>query len=423
MRARMAIIRVVLFLMASQLSAAADRYPKLEELYAGKQFFDLRDALQAYGKDQSTELVFYRAVVAATFNQPELAISYIQKYLKQVDGSRDSRQVDCYAMLADSYLKTYQYRKASEAYGAVLTKFRDEVDAKDARDFENSLKLWAALREVPPQTVRFEGDSTIQSSKNEVGVHVLGEVNRQQIPLLLDTGANLSVITRSFAAQLGFTLIEASIEVGAITGNTVIAQLGVAPAMKIGNVTIRNAVFLVLDDKDLYIAPAKFQINGIIGFPVISALREITLVRNGEIRILAKPGKHSERNMALDGLTLLIAGMFRDKRLTFALDTGANRSDLWPSFYRAYEGEIKGQYTPQTDRIGGAGGFKDVMAYRLKDLVMKFAGKDARLADVRVLTEPTLEKSRYFYGNLGRDLIDQFERMTLNFQAMSITFE
>ena len=148
MRTRMTMITALLFVIASQASTTADRYPKLEELYTGRQFFELRDALGAYGKDQSTELVFYRAVVATTFNQPQLAIRYIQNYLKQVAGKTDVRRVNCYAMLADSYLKAYHYRKAAEAYGEVLTKFREEIDAKDVGEFENSLALWAALRDV-----------------------------------------------------------------------------------------------------------------------------------------------------------------------------------------------------------------------------------------------------------------------------------
>lgn len=127
--------------------------------------------------------------------------------------------------------------------------------------------------------------------------------------------------------------------------------------------------------------------------------------------------------MALDGLTPVIAGIFRGKRLTFALDTGANKTDLWPLFYRAIEEEIKARYSPQTHRIGGAGGVKDVPAYQLDDVVVRISGKDARLTNLKVLTEPTLDKSSYFYGNLGRDLIWQFERMTFNFQSMSIIFE
>jgi hypothetical protein len=43
--------------------------------------------------------------------------------------------------------------------------------------------------------------------------------------------------------------------------------------------------------------------------------------------------------------------------------------------------------------------------------------------EIRVLTEPMLERSRYFFGNIRRDLIDQFHRMTLNFQPMNVNFE
>lgn len=49
--------------------------------------------------------------------------------------------------------------------------------------------------------------------------------------------------------------------------------------------------------------------------------------------------------------------------------------------------------------------------------------KDVRFAEVDVLTEILHDDGRYFYGNLGQDLVKQFEKMTLNFQTMSIVFE
>ena len=45
------------------------------------------------------------------------------------------------------------------------------------------------------------------------------------------------------------------------------------------------------------------------------------------------------------------------------------------------------------------------------------------ISTIRGNSGPPCAKSRYFYGNLGRDMIGQFERMTLNFQSISIIFE
>jgi hypothetical protein len=108
--------------------SAQNRYPKLADLYANKQFFDLRDALQEHRGDASKELEFYRAIVAAAFNRPQSAIGHAEKYLAQVDIDKDPRRVQCFTMLADSHLKTIQYKKAAEAYRTVFAKFRDEVE-------------------------------------------------------------------------------------------------------------------------------------------------------------------------------------------------------------------------------------------------------------------------------------------------------
>ena len=74
-------------------------------------------------------------------------------------------------------------------------------------------------------------------------------------------------------------------------------------------------------------------------------------------------------------------------------------------------------------KIGGAGGFKAVAAYNLNNLNLMIAGKPFRIAKAKIISESVNDESKYFYGNLGQDLIKQFERMTLDFKSMRITFE
>lgn len=424
MSTRLAKCSVLLLLVFARVPAALSQ-SQLKGLYDGKQYFELRDALQNITGDHSTDLLFYRGVVSNKFNQTEASISYLRSYLKRVEGSKNAALIrDSYEILADNYLKICQYRKAAEAYTTILTRFREGLDPKRVADHENAVRLWGALRKLPRQTATFKGDSKIQSFKDQLELtNFPVEVNGQKVSFVFDTGANISSITTSFAGKLGIKIIDASIEVGGITGNKVKTRLGTAPEMKIGNVIVRNVAFLIFDDQDLYITPARFQLNAVIGFPVIAALREITIGRNGEVVIPAKPSKRSARNMCLDGLTPLIVGTFKGKLLTFSFDTGANKTDLYPPFFKAYEEEIKTKYPSRIERIAGVGESREIIAYRVKDLVMNFAGKDATFAELPVLTETTLEKSRYFYGNLGQDLIRQFERVTISFETMSVFFE
>jgi hypothetical protein len=127
--------------------------------------------------------------------------------------------------------------------------------------------------------------------------------------------------------------------------------------------------------------------------------------------------------MCLDGLSLLIAGCFQEKRLIFALDTGASRSTLYPPFYREYEAMIKAEYEQYNERVRGVGGAKEIKGYLAKNIVVRFSNRAARFAQIPVLTERTTDISRHFYGNLGQDLVKQFEKMTVNFETMSIIFE
>jgi hypothetical protein len=95
---------------------------------------------------------------------------------------------------------------------------------------------------------------------------------------------------------------------------------------------------------------------------------------------------------------------------------------LYPPFFKKYEADIKAKYAPHNERVRGVGGYREIAGYLAKDIVVTFSGKRARYVKVPILIEHTNESSHYFYGNLGQDLVGQFERMTLNFESMSIVF-
>lgn len=391
----------------------------LKDLYDKRQFFDLRDQLN---EAKNADALFYRGVIENKFNRPDASISTLKNFIATA-GKAPSLLREAYTLLADNYVKTYRYMEAARTYETILAKFSNTLTEREKSSYQNVLGLWKGLSRVKPQKATFRGDSQIQMKREMVGLMIPVTVGAATEPFIFDTGANLSTTTESMAAKLGLQIIDVPFDVGSITGNIVKAKIGVAKKLKLGNVTFENVAFIVFPDKALYIEQIKYQINGIIGFPVIRALKEFTLTRSLQLNIPLKPGKFTSANLAIDGLMPLIAGVYGGKRLAFAFDTGARTSSLYPPFFKAFEKEIMADGESTTASITGAGGSKQVSAFKLKDVSIEFGGKTPVFKTVEVLTQETTANSRYFYGNIGRDMIDQFEKMTISFTAMSVVFE
>jgi predicted aspartyl protease len=412
----------VLFL--SQIAVFAQKAaPGLENLYQDRQYFELRDALAGSKNDKSSDVLFYRAVIANRFNQPERSIAFLQKFLKQKNAGK-KKTVEAYQLLADNYTKTYRYGKAADAYQILLDKYKNDLSEGEAKSFKNVGGLWNALRNVAPQKVSVEKDTQISGTRDKARLlNIPVEINDQKMDFIFDTGANLSTMTASTANRLGLKIIEADVSVGSSTNISVKSKLAVAPELRIGNIFVRNAVFLVMEDKSLYVPQIDYQINAIIGFPIIKSLGEITLTRDDKISVSAKKRKNkAEPNMLLDGLLPLVAGNYKGKRMIFVFDTGANKSQLYAPFYEAEMEEIKKQSEPVKVKFGGAGGNQEITAHKLKNLNLEIGSKTAVFPEITVATENFNNQSRYYYGNLGQNLINQFERMTLDFDAMRLVF-
>jgi hypothetical protein len=95
------------------------------------------------------------------------------------------------------------------------------------------LVLWSALQDVPPQEVVVKQTSDIMMKPDKVGLNTLQtNCNRDTIDFIFDTAAGLSTTIESVAKRYGMHLIPAKIKVGTITGDMVLAQLGVCDTLK-----------------------------------------------------------------------------------------------------------------------------------------------------------------------------------------------
>lgn len=404
-------------------SVAAADAGRLAELYRAQDCFGLRDALAGMrAGDATTD--FYRAAAAVAFNRPDEAIGELRRFLASPQAAADAaRRQTAYELLGDAYVRTFRYAEAAEAYAALEGGMA--ADSAGRENAGNVRGLWAALAGTPAQTIEAPGPVRVATTRDRANlVNVEVESGGQRIGFVYDTGANLSTVTESTAREMGFRMLEGTVRVGSSTGGDAYARMAVAPELRIGGATVRNAAFLVFPDSALAFPQISYQIRGIIGFPVIAGFGATTMTRGGELVLgdTAQAEAGGEQNLCLRGLMPLVAAEHAGQRMHFGFDTGAQSTALYPPFLAARRALVEAGGAPTPVQTGGAGGMRQVQAYTLSPLVLRIGGREATVPQVRVYAERTTDDSERLYGNLGQDVIRQFESMTLDFRRMQLRF-
>ncbi|HEX8907514.1 MAG TPA: pepsin/retropepsin-like aspartic protease family protein [Longimicrobiaceae bacterium] len=409
------------FAAAGDARAQAPDTAQLAELYRRHDCFAAREALAA-APGGAPELGFYRGWVAAAFNHPDSAAAELRRYLASSSASADAeRSRAARELLGDVLVRQFRYGEAADAYAAVAATAPDSA----REDMANNVALFGALRGVPAQAVSFAGDVDVPTTRDRANlINLPVQAGGVTQDFIFDTGANLSTVVESAARAMGFRMIDQAVQVGSITGRRTVAHLAVAPELRIGAATVRNVIFLVFPDSALAFPQIGYQIHGILGAPVIQALGEVTLTREGRLLVPARPGAAvagGEPNLCLDGLDNLVRATVGGEPLLFGFDTGARTSRLFGAYYERHRAQVEAGEA-KTAQLGGAGGMRSVRAFTIGPVEFGVGGATANLQHVDVMTEPTGMRSRYAFGDIGQDVVAAFAAMTLDYRAMQLRF-
>jgi len=207
-------------------------------------------------------------------------------------------------LLDDSYFKLYEYYKAAQVDQILLKKYikclgKDEVD-----DIKNKFTIRNALKNIPAQQTIIKESTTINWTKNSVGLtQIPVGTGASKCLAVFDTRANISTISKTYADKLRLHMLNVSYNEGSgATGIQFKTSMGIADSLNIGSIIVKNVLFQVMPDSILYIAPIKLQLNVIIGYPVIAQLQEIHLFKDGRMTIPLSPSQRPLHNLALDQL-------------------------------------------------------------------------------------------------------------------------
>jgi len=413
---------IAMFLTCFNAYAASDldSFNAINSLIDQDNYFEAKKSLDLNIESLTdTHIAYFKLILDNAFNKSEESDEEAMRFLDNAD-SEIPRELlfKVYQIEADNALKVYNYKRAREITDIIVNDYKTCLDADQLSDHLNSLKIYNALENVPAQTVDVHGETIIKMTTDIAGLKNLKvHIGDDSENFIFDTGANLSTTIESVAKRLNMTIIPAGIEVGSINGSKVLADLAVCPKLTIGDIDVYNSIFIVFPDKELFFAQADYQIYGILGFPIIEAFKEIHITRDGNFIVPKKETEfHNPSNMALDHLTPLV--YFNQKHFTF--DTGADATTLYHHYYLENKQNIDKRYQLQKLTLGGAGGEETFDGF-LIDYEFDVCGKKIAVKNVQLLKEAIGDES--VYGNIGQDLIQQFDEMILNFSKMQLSFK
>jgi len=167
------------------------------------------------------------------------------------------------------------------------------------------------------------------------------------------------------------------------------------------------------------------QARGLIGLPVLLAFGSVTWSANGLFKADRSPAsvRLPVANICLDDLDLITQVFYDHHALPFVLDTGAETSALWPKFADAARGEVRKSGVSEHHTVEGMGGKQDFEVTSLPKVVLELGGRPVVLQPAHIFKVQHRDQAKWYYGNLGVDLLKQPRSVTINFKTMVLELD
>jgi predicted aspartyl protease len=415
---------VLIITMCVACSSPAPEAQRVDAAAATPADTELRDyqlrALEArmQSMPDGPERDYVSGMLAARSGRFGDAIVQLNGALPELRHSAPRRAAIALEAVATSYRAINQYGDAARAYAELSGRFPNQLNRFPADD----AALARILSGTPPQKITWHGPVRLKTSKSPIGARVADlVVNGVRGPWMLDTGANQSVVSRTFAERLGVMPLPGVASVGSgLTGRQSALRAAVLPTMHVGGAELTNVVLLVLDDENLRFGSGAdaYQMDAILGYPILKALGAVTF--KGDEFLAGETAERGEQavRMYMRGLTPAIECDVEGRPLLFTFDSGANSSDLSVRYYELFRAHADSWKT-QLVESAGAGGSTKHDVYIQPRLVMNVGTSTITLRDVSIAPVRMNAALDILFGNLGQDFVDRFESVGLDFPAMS----
>jgi predicted aspartyl protease len=416
--------RGVLFLLVAVVMAGSYVHSQetgsdLDVLLQQRRYIELQKMLAKWRSQlQPSDLAYFDAVLANRTNQVQTSTQLLESLLPALSANKSARTEIALCTLADDYAKSFRYQQATNTYGEAA-RLAEEHEKESFCDAKREASRWQLLSGAAAQTVSGVRSFTVTGKRDALGLVQLPVTARNYTgSWIVDTGASLSVISRSAANRMGLhtsTIADTAEGIALVVS----VHTAVIPEIRIGKAVLRNVAVLVVEDSDLTFPVIGYHIEGSLGLPVLIALGGVTFYPDAQLRFDREKDsekKADSHNLFFEGSALLASADFGQGDQLFGLDTGALLTVLSAQFYRDSKGSL-GEGAWAALELAGAGGTLVSPAYIMRNTLVNLGGGCARVQNIPVLSEST-GRAGEFYGNIGQSALKSFSSVTLDFVAM-----
>jgi hypothetical protein len=412
------------------VSSGLDADARLQNLLTDHQFLRIESQLDQLPPDQAQ---FYRGILANRNNDLKTSIQLLEPLVVQFDqvavSGNTAREKLLRKTLAEDYLRSGDLAKAAKAYQALESRLQDHLSADEQGEIELPLKLLPLAASNPPMTVEPYNPFLLQVTKNPLGLTDLPVyVDARPHSFMLDPTAPFNLIARSLAKEAGLKVSDQSATIHALTGRPMQVHVTVIPRFTIGGrITFRNMTAFVFEDADYRFAKSHYQVEGVLGYPALSALGSLTITADDTIEV--RPFKLQDKNAKddpplpgarffLDGDRMIVAlGNAGEERM-YVVDASSQQTYLTSRYYDEHSADFTGQKM-QLFTLPGHESSPPQPAFVAETIELAVGPITVPVHYIQMLTQPLGSAALDdVYGVLGLDVLDQLRAYTFDYRAM-----
>jgi hypothetical protein len=379
---------------------------KLKQLYDHRQWFELRDAVKGQNAPP-----LYLGAAASAFNRVEEAEKRLAQVIRQAPMSNDAKEA--------RELLTYLYMRLGRS-ADVSKQIEEQLKSEpDRADLQNTRTIFGAFSDSSNLEIRLRSNATFDCEVKKDGVHLPILVNGHSVTWLLDTGANISVLSDAEAARLEVAGPAAQGRANDLAGGAATVGTAVIRRMMIAGSELRNVPVIVLPASQPPWADLPAGRQGAIGLPVAIALRMLGWTSASVCHIDTRATRQpTAPNVAFDGLQTVNRVSFEGASLDFVLDTGNQQeTQLWQRFGREFPTLVARGHS-DVRRVTQVGGANDREVTILPGMRLQVGGLETTLEPAILFSRPVGDDRHH--GNLGMDILSQASEVSIDFRAMSL---
>jgi len=362
-----------------------------------------------------------RARLAAGVLDEDQAISLAEAFVA-ASAAGDCDVALAQSVIADAAFAGGRYARAAAGAGARAAALeRCHGSADEIEGAATMLTLAGRLAKAPAQRTLAFTPTAERWARDKVGLpRAQVTINGHAQEAVLDTGANLSVVSATTAKRLGLRMLgEAG--VGSSSRQVVATKVAVADRLELAGLVLEHVAFLVLDDDQLEMpVPGGYRIDAIVGFPVFRAMQRVRFGHDGTLR--PEPGAgdaDAPSNLALAGSDLFVDARVGGIDVPLHLDSGGSASSLSPRFAQAHPQVLQG-LAESRQRLAGAGGATERAIANWSQVRVETGGHGTVLAQLPVALKDAADVRVRTQGVLGWDVLGAFDAWTVDFEHMRL---